>query len=240
MRSWVVLLVALLALAGRAAGQDAPDQDAGDRRARQHFQSATAYFETGDYESALREFRASYAQSPRPQLLYNIFLCQERLGELDGAIESLRGYLASDDVENRDVLEQRLRHLEERRTRAEAGPEEPEGPAPSAPAADGGAGPPGWAIASLVVAGVGLIGFGVAGAIVLSEDGSLSACKPSCAAGDVGTIEAAGIIADVSAGVALVAAAVGIIGLLLGAGSDDDASTAASIEWRGLGVGGRF
>src|SRR5687768_1801661 len=111
--------IAVLCLAtttAAAAQDDAVDPDR-DRRARQHFLSGAAYYETGDYAQAVAAFRAAYTESPRPEIQYNIYLCEERIGNLDAAIVALEGFLASPAATNRSALEQRLAHL--RRQRAE-------------------------------------------------------------------------------------------------------------------------
>ena len=64
-----------------------------DLRAQAHFLAATAYFDEGDYAHASIEFRAAYATSPHAELLYNIYLCEERLGHVDPAIEALEQVL---------------------------------------------------------------------------------------------------------------------------------------------------
>lgn len=243
---WVagLWLCTLAAMSAPVAAQDAPVDEASDRRARLHFDSATAYFETGDYESALREFRASYAEAPRHvDLLYNIFLCEERLGNLGAAVEALETYLAEGRPENRATLEQRLANLRERAARGDAsvaaddpvdeptGVSDP-GDGSSAPSAD-----PTLAIVGFTIAGAGLVSFAVAGGITLAEDASLSQCAPSCSEERVSTLAGATIAADISAGVALAGAVLGVIGLIIGA---DTSSDGASVRLRGTSLEGRF
>lgn len=110
---WRVLLLAavVLSIPGLAGAQDH------DEEARTHFQSGRLHFERGAYEEAQAEFMAAYELSQRPDLLFNLFLCAERLGELDAAIDYLERYLAeaSPDAETRTQLEPRLANLRERR-----------------------------------------------------------------------------------------------------------------------------
>src|SRR5688572_9599921 len=66
-----------------------------DELARRHFESGAAYFEQAEYEAALREFEKAYELSRRPQILRNISVVQERMGDIAGAIVSLDHYLES-------------------------------------------------------------------------------------------------------------------------------------------------
>lgn len=107
----LTLLCGVFAGAGEALAQD-------DERARVHYEAGTSYFSEGDYETALREFNRSFALSERPVLLYNIALCHERLGDFPAAIDNLRRFLVEvPDAPNRDVVQRRLTHMEERLAR---------------------------------------------------------------------------------------------------------------------------
>lgn len=108
----IAMLVGLVVLPGRLAAQDAVSQE--DQRARVHFQSGAAYFETGEYENALRDFERAYELSGRATLLYNIGLTHERLGNYGQAARFLRQYV--DEVRPTDsaTLEVRIRNLEQR------------------------------------------------------------------------------------------------------------------------------
>lgn len=107
-----LLCVAIaLPVAGAAHAQTDPDE-----LARRHFESGAAYFEQAEYEAALREFRKAYELSNRPQILRNISVVEERLGNIPAAILALDQYLAAapndPDVETirirRDNLQKRL------------------------------------------------------------------------------------------------------------------------------------
>ena len=96
-------------------GSSARAQDKTDETARIHFQAGTSYYETGDYELALREFNRSYELSGRPELQYNISLTYEKLGDLEAAIQALDKYLNdAKDIPNRKTLELRLANLNKR------------------------------------------------------------------------------------------------------------------------------
>lgn len=254
--AWIVALLLLLAATSVRAQEGEVDRE---RRARVHFDSATAHFEMGAYESALEGYRAAYAESSHPELLYNVFLCEERLGNLAAAVEALEGYLASARVPNRAVLERRLAHLRERRargeTRIEYAPTEIAAPAevgvsnetrvePVEVATEVPVVPPRGrddtlAIAGFSVAAVGVVGFAIAGGITLAEDASLrDSCAPFCSSPQLETIGISRVIGDVSAGVALAGAIVGVVGLVMAPGETEP--TVAGVRVRGLGVEGTF
>lgn len=257
----VLAATCALLLASTAAAQEV-DADR-ERRARQHYEAGTAYFDTGDYESALREFREAYAESPHAELLYNVYLCQERIGNLSEAVEALEAFLETPNVPRREILERRLVYLRERAARGETriaaedaaegrptpveevpAPAEPATarPGPHPPSASASGGPPPLAIAGFVVAAAGLVTFGVGGGITLAEDARLrEECAPGCPPSEVDTITASAITADVGAGVALLGAVLGVIGLVVGGGeSSGAASGGVALRLRGLAVEGSF
>lgn len=252
------MLWLIAAPAGTVSAQDTSVDPARDRRARQHFESGSAYFEIGNYEAALREFRVSYQESPHPEILYNIFLCEERTGNLRAAIEALEAFLASGEVANRGVLEQRLAHLRERGARGEtridsedhgdAHPIDPEHAssadagrieAPVDPGSSAPSEPPVLAITGFTLAAAGLVTFAVAGGLTLSEDARLETCAPGCPSSEVSTLATAVIVADVGAAVALAGALLGVIGLVIDASSGPPARE-ARVRLRGLSLEGTF
>lgn len=185
--------------------------ESADARARAHFSAATAYYDEGDYAQAVVEFRAAYDLSQRAGLLYNVYLCEERLGHLAEAITALEGYLASDAaIDNRPTLESRLTHLRERQAAGESTVEEE--PETHVAASE----PNVVAIAGFSVAALGVVGFAVFGPLTLAEDGRLrGSCSPACSSSETELIGATSIASDVSLGVALAGAVVGVIGLVL-------------------------
>ena len=67
-RPSALLVVAVLCLAPRISAA----QPSADQEALRHFQTATALFEAGDYDSALAEFQAAYDAKPHPTVLRNV------------------------------------------------------------------------------------------------------------------------------------------------------------------------
>jgi tetratricopeptide (TPR) repeat protein len=96
--------------------------------ARAHFFTGRAHYEAGRYGEALKEFEAAYQRSPRPGFLFNIGVCEEKLGHTARAVEAYRLYLANHPAAE-DVVEVRARIA-----RLEA-PPSPPSPAPVAPVA---------------------------------------------------------------------------------------------------------
>lgn len=103
--------------------------DSADEEARNLYEAGEEAFGAARYEAALEHFRASYALSHRPELLYNIGITADRLGRNDEALEAFRGYLASDAVDEarRPDVEARVAALEHAATvpRAEPDPTTP-------------------------------------------------------------------------------------------------------------------
>ena len=91
-------------------------QPSADDQARIHFQAGTNYFQIADYESALREYRRAHDLTGRVPLLYNIYLCHERLGDVAHAVEALQRFLddSPEDLSERATLEQRLQTMRQR------------------------------------------------------------------------------------------------------------------------------
>ncbi|MCC7536955.1 MAG: tetratricopeptide repeat protein, partial [Deltaproteobacteria bacterium] len=117
-RLLLVLCVVGVALAcGISADAHAQQQGTStDEEARARFEAGRAHYDAGRFREALTEFRAAYELSPRPLLLYNIYLASLDLGEIHDAADALRRYLATDEVDpnERTQLQARLRALDER------------------------------------------------------------------------------------------------------------------------------
>lgn len=90
-RGWVALAL-LLAGAAAVAGEGGDDPDL--MIAKGHFLRGQALYQAGDAAGALREFTAAHDTKPVPEFLFNISVCDEKLGRLRDAIAALRGYLA--------------------------------------------------------------------------------------------------------------------------------------------------
>lgn len=85
--------------------------------AHHSFEVAATAYESGDYETAAEEFRAAYEITQHPELLFNVYLAEERAGRPAEAAEALARYLelaTAISTEERPLLERRLERLRAR------------------------------------------------------------------------------------------------------------------------------
>lgn len=258
---WVAIRVAA-ALAALLAGPSTTvraDAELADAAAQRHFASGQAYFDRGEYADASREFQQAYGLSHRPELLFNIYLAEERLGHFRAAAENLEQYLARvQDVPHRELLQDRLTHLEQRaadeaaaaraadEARAAAAARAAE-EARAAAARDAATRPhrhvPTSAIASWAVSGAGLLSFTVAGSMALRKDRELaSSCDTSCTDAQVAPLHRRDVAADVSLGVGLAAGVTGVILYFVQRDRDEPPHVSFFVSPTGAGVayGARF
>jgi tetratricopeptide (TPR) repeat protein len=149
-----VISAAILAYAAPAVAQNATQAD--EEAAKAHFLAGSAYYEQANYADAVKEFVEAHRLSKRPDLLYNISVCYERLGRWDEAIDALRQYLTErPSAPDRAVIESRIQNFEQRREQvpahreAAATPPPIQAPPPVVPPA------PRRHVASWIVGGIG-------------------------------------------------------------------------------------
>lgn len=214
-----------------ADAHDAHDDEA----ARVHFRAGQVFYEGGRLEDAQREFERAFAASPRPALRYNLYLCARDLGDLAGAREHLRAYLeGADEVENRALLEERLRALDE----IESEPE-----TPGEEGADG-AGPSTGGVV-LLAAGGGAVVAGVVSAVLARaarDDLQEGHCAGSvCAESGRPALARARRRARAADALLFGGGALALGGLLwvLLADGDDEAPVSAQVDRRGVIVRGQ-
>jgi len=194
-------------------------EDSTDDQARTHFEAAQTHFETGSYEDAIREFEAAYRLSGRSALLYNVYLCQERLGNLEAAIDYLARYLEADpETSNASALRLRLEKLRARAAAAAKRDEPVETPVVTAepvarpadlPAQPGNAYRPAM-IAALTIGGVGLASFGAFALLSARQDAELEdTCGNACSDRQVKALRTNALMADISLGIGVTGLAVG-------------------------------
>lgn len=82
-------------------------------KAKAHFKQGVAFAASGNCDGAVVEFEAAYNIIPRPNALYNIAQCQERLFRYDLAISFYERYLkeAPADAADRPAVEAALKTL---------------------------------------------------------------------------------------------------------------------------------
>src|SRR6185312_1826267 len=115
----VVVALVVLAPTVRAAGDADKLQEAKD-----HYDRGMAHYELGEFGPAVDEFKAAYALSQAPGLLFNLAQASRLGKDYEQALHFYRTYLrVRPDAANRDDVEKRISELEpivEKRRRAEA------------------------------------------------------------------------------------------------------------------------
>lgn len=108
----LVLLAVLAMTSSQAAHAQAPGTDR-EEEARAHFRLSQSHYELGHFAEAAAELERAYALSPRPDLLYNLYVARRDAGELAAAASALRQYLdEGEHIENAALLRHRLAALE--------------------------------------------------------------------------------------------------------------------------------
>ena len=85
-----------------------------DDRARELFQNGRDLYNQGRYEAAITAWAEAYELDARPVLLFNLANAYERVGRLEEALEALLGYRPYAPAEEGDLLDARIRTMEER------------------------------------------------------------------------------------------------------------------------------
>lgn len=138
----------------------APKADDPKARALKHFERARELYRDGSYKEALGELEQAHELDPDAKdLVYNLAIVAEKLGNIDDALRWMRRYTEMDiDAAERSRAELAIRRLEgAKRTLAENKRDEPlrEPSQPSAPAPERGV-IDAWTIGTGAVAVVGL------------------------------------------------------------------------------------
>jgi hypothetical protein len=86
-RVWLALVVAALScLAARVVRADAA-------HARAHYDKGRSYFQVGEYEKALEEFKAAHIEKNDPAFIYNIAECYQQLRDPKEALVFYRRFI---------------------------------------------------------------------------------------------------------------------------------------------------
>lgn len=97
MRSFTAIAFVLLlnapALGQAPSAGDPPADDPKIEAAKQHHDKGVEFFESGDYESALTEFKATYDLSKRQDVLFNMAVATDKLGRYSESAGYLERYL---------------------------------------------------------------------------------------------------------------------------------------------------
>jgi tetratricopeptide (TPR) repeat protein len=199
------------------ASQTSPEAAA---RAREYFQKARDHYQTGAYREAIKELEEAHRLDPRAKdLVYNLAIVNERLAQIDAAIEYVKSYLQMDlEAQERVRAEAMLKRLEGSKSEVLVAPPvvpppvvEPPSTAPPPPPPRGRVDAATVTVGGVAVAGlaVGTI-FGIK-ALVDRPTGQVAGEKGATVASiqsDESHAHTEAIVADVGFGVGVAAAAV--------------------------------
>jgi tetratricopeptide (TPR) repeat protein len=241
------LLAAPPALA-QSAGKKKPatEQSEADAEARRVFEAGAKLYAEGDYEGAVKAFEHAFELSKQPALKYNLASAYERLARYEQALAALEDYEPHASAEQREVIRRRIAKLQDRSREQKAAPanQVPAQSTQAAPIAGSETSAPNTSVGSdrptpvlgFVLVGVGAVGVGIGAFFGIQALGSKSDVEQACPeAGDTRrcprseseTLSANrrdALIADVSIGVGLVAAALGTYFIIKNPSSKDSAS----------------
>ena len=95
--------------------------------AKVHYQAGSSFYDKGMYEAALKQFKSAYTAAPTPALLYNMAMCQEKLGKLAQAVKLLKQFEISLPFnKQREEVTAKIKDLEGKVKPAPAPEPEPE------------------------------------------------------------------------------------------------------------------
>ena len=189
----LIICIELFAAATGARAAWAQAASTPEELARRHHERGTTYYNLGQFDEAIAEYRRGYEQKGDPVFLFNIGQSYRQLGDVEKALFFYRRYLSiAVGGSNRKLAEQRVTELEALvDARREGAPAPPEAAAPGALAAGGPAvddvarpdlvapaptpagpsGPPLWQRWWIWAGVAGLLVGGVAVALVASTSG---------------------------------------------------------------------
>lgn len=225
-RSMAALFCAALLSPIGTVGAQSSDDDA-----RRHFEAGASYFNTSDYEGALREFNMAYKLSDaakRPLILKNIAAVYERMGNLPKTVETLEQYLKEDpESSERKTIELRIENLKSRiAEQPDAGVEAAAPPPPAASATATATPPPqpplppgepnytpayiSWGIGGAAVLGAAVTGY-LAKSSYDDKDKGCGQTPEGCSDSEVSSVKTMAWVSTALTGVAVVGVGVGTI-----------------------------
>jgi tetratricopeptide (TPR) repeat protein len=112
-RSTIATAVVVIALLVGSASAAPTASDAASVAARRHFQDGSKAFSLGEFEAAIKEYRAAYNAKPDPAFLYNIAQAYRLAGDAGQAVFFYKSYLHNlPEAPNRQEVEERIVALE--------------------------------------------------------------------------------------------------------------------------------
>ncbi len=214
-------------------GGSAADPEA-DREARDLYNAGTAAFQDGRFEDALQRWQDAFELSARPELLYNIATALDRLGRMSEAADYYERFLQErPDAANENYVRSRIEVIRNLSAGEES---EDVGPAPepledsTMPEAEmpttSGANLLGPVLLFSVAGATAIVGL-VTGLLANDKYQSLEEscpdhrCSPELA-GEGDSLRTLTTVTDVMFGLAIAAAAAGLVWTLVTLGEDDD------------------
>jgi tetratricopeptide (TPR) repeat protein len=221
-----------------ATATTARAQDSLEAEARANFEAGRIAFVDGRFADALPYFERAHELTGRPELLYNIGVCRDRIGHDVGALEAFEAYLAAiPDAANRSEVEQRIETARLRVARmADGGEGAPESEVDAGAAAPSGSDPTGWILAGAgaAIAAAGGVLVGVGAADRAGIEGSMGTLSWSDATARASSADGLVVGGAIGLGVGAGLAALGL-GLALAVGGPE-APAVAQISPTGLRV----
>lgn len=186
---------ALAQTVGEPTGAEDPSDPAEiERRGVELYENGAMLYDEGRYEDAIVAWTEGYRLTQRSGFLFNVANAQERLGDYQGAIDTLGRYRALAKTEERETLDRRIRNLEQRLAAAPAPAPDGVQPVPAPGASDPLVRdpPPGrapdrrrWVGGALV--GGGAVGVGLGAAFALQSRAAGADVRALCVEGADGT-----------------------------------------------------
>ena len=103
-----MLLCALLGFSGVAVGQETDPAKL--------FETAETYYNVGEWEQALKNYKEAYILSKEPVLLYNMGQCYRQMNKYDEAIRTYKNFLKEvPDTNLRATVEKFIKELEDKK-----------------------------------------------------------------------------------------------------------------------------
>jgi len=117
------LFVLGFAIGLTAAPSAARAEDQETKQARQHARNAKQYFDLGQWDEAIAEYREAYRLRSDPAFLFNIAQSYRRKGDLQPALDLYKNYLIENPTTpKRTDIEKRIQTLEEEMKKRPAAP----------------------------------------------------------------------------------------------------------------------
>ncbi len=243
-----------------------PEQSENDKRAKELYVQADGAYAEGKYAMALVLFRESYALSNRALILIAMANSQERIGDLQGALDNLSAYARQTDISKEPTIEQRILSLETRikektanealaveeadRLKREKQAQEPVALPPISKPPDSDIERPARWPWILVGTGSATVLVGASFGLVARSARSSADSRCSESMGEVLCLPSAqkyldrdstfSLLADLSMGVGVAAAATGLVFLFLPKDKDGESAPTISVGPNSLSLQGKF